>query len=38
VAGAPPDSPVCQTELSFGCTQPSLLHLFSFLLISVSNT
>jgi hypothetical protein len=33
-----PDSPVCQTELSLGCTKPSLLHLFSFLLFSVSNT
>ena len=30
--------PVCQTELSLGCTQPSLLHLFPFLLPSVSNT
>jgi hypothetical protein len=30
--------PVCQTELSLGCTQPSLLNLFSFLLFSVSNT
>jgi hypothetical protein len=30
--------PVCQTELSLGCTQPSLFHLFSFLLLSVSNT
>jgi hypothetical protein len=29
---------VCQTELSLGCTQPSLLHLSSFLLLSVSNT
>jgi hypothetical protein len=28
---------VCQTELSLGCTQPSLFHLFSFLLLSVSN-
>jgi hypothetical protein len=33
-----PDSPVCQTELSLGCTQPSILHLFSFLLFSVSIT
>jgi hypothetical protein len=32
LSSAPPDSPVCQTELSLGCTQPSLLHLFSFLL------
>ena len=30
--------PVCQTELSLGCTQPSLFQLFSFLLLSVSNT
>jgi hypothetical protein len=30
--------PVCQTELSLGCTQPSLLHFFSFLRLSVSNT
>jgi hypothetical protein len=33
-----PDSPVCQAEQDFGCTQPSLLHLFSFLLFSVSST
>jgi hypothetical protein len=32
LSGAPPDSPVCQTELSLGCTQPSLLHLSSFIL------
>jgi hypothetical protein len=38
VAGAPPDSPVLQTELSLGCTQPSFFNLFSFLLLSVSNT
>jgi hypothetical protein len=38
LSGAPPDSPVLQTELSLGCTQPSFLHLFSFLLLSVSNT
>jgi hypothetical protein len=30
--------PVCQTELRLCCTHPSLLHLFSFLLPSVSNT
>jgi hypothetical protein len=30
--------PVCQTELSLGCTKPSLLHLFSLLLFSVSST
>ena len=38
LSGAPPDSPVCQTKLSLGCTQPSLFHIFSFLLFSVSNT
>jgi hypothetical protein len=38
LSSAPPDSPVCQTELSLGCTKPSLLHLFSFLLFSVSST
>jgi hypothetical protein len=38
LSGAPPDSPVCQTELSLGCTKPSLLHLFSLLLFSVSST
>jgi hypothetical protein len=31
-------SPVCQTELDFGCTQPSHLQFFSFLLFSISNT
>jgi hypothetical protein len=29
---------VLQTELQLGCTQPSFLHLFSFLLLSVFNT
>jgi hypothetical protein len=38
LSGAPLDSPVCQTELSLGCTKPSLLHLFSLLLFSVSST
>jgi hypothetical protein len=33
-----PDSPVCQAELDFGCTKPSLLHFFSSLLFSVSST
>jgi hypothetical protein len=33
-----PDSPVCKTELDFGCTQPSHLQFFSFLLFSVSST
>jgi hypothetical protein len=31
LSGAPPDSPVCQAELDFGCTKPSLLHFFSSL-------
>jgi hypothetical protein len=31
LSDAPPDSPVCQTELSFGCTEPSLFG--SFLLL-----
>jgi hypothetical protein len=30
--------PVCQAELDFGCTQPSLLQFFYFLLFSVSST
>jgi hypothetical protein len=38
LSGAPPDTLVCQTEQRFGCTEPSLLHLFSFLLLSVSGT
>jgi hypothetical protein len=30
LSGAPPDSPVCQTEQDFGCSQPSpFLLLFS---------
>jgi hypothetical protein len=33
-----PDSPVCQIEQDFGCTKPSLLHLFSSLIFSVSST
>jgi hypothetical protein len=28
LSGAPPDSPVCQTELSFGYTEPSLFGSF----------
>jgi hypothetical protein len=33
LSGAPTDSPVCQTELSFGCTEPSLFPiLFSLFL------
>jgi hypothetical protein len=33
-----PDSLVCQAELDFGCTKPSLVHFFSSLLFSVSST
>jgi hypothetical protein len=28
LSGAPPDSPVCQTELGFCCTEPSLFGSF----------
>jgi hypothetical protein len=28
LSGAPPDSPVCLTELSFGCTEPNLFGSF----------
>jgi hypothetical protein len=35
---APPDSPMCQTELDFSCTQPSHLQSFSSFLFSVSST
>jgi hypothetical protein len=38
LSGAPLDSPVCQTELDFGCTQPSHMQLFSSFLFSVSST
>jgi hypothetical protein len=38
LSGAPPDSPMCQTELDFGCTQPSHLQSFSSFLFSVSST
>jgi hypothetical protein len=30
LSGAPPGSPVCQTELSFGCTQPVFCNPFLF--------
>jgi hypothetical protein len=30
-----PDSPVCQTELDFGCTQSSLLQFFLFLFLAL---
>jgi hypothetical protein len=33
-----PDSPVCQTELDFGCTKPSHLQFFSYFLLTVSST
>jgi hypothetical protein len=32
LSGAPPDSPVCQTGLKFGCTEPSLSVSFLLLL------
>jgi hypothetical protein len=38
LSGAPPDSPVCQTELDFGCTKPSHLQFFSSFLLTVSST
>jgi hypothetical protein len=38
LSGAPPDSPVCQTELDFGCTKPSHLQSFSSFLLTVSST
>jgi hypothetical protein len=33
-----PDSPVCQTELSFGCTEPSIFDFFSSSFLIVSST
>jgi hypothetical protein len=38
LSGAPPDSPVCQSELNFGCSQPSLLQSDSSLFGTVSST
>jgi hypothetical protein len=35
LSGAPPDSPVCQTEQRFGCTEPSLLVLFFSLFLAL---
>jgi hypothetical protein len=32
------DSPVCQTELSFGCTEPSLFGFFSSSFLTISST
>jgi hypothetical protein len=37
LSGAPPDSPVCQTELDLGCTKPSHLQFFSSFLLTVSS-
>jgi hypothetical protein len=36
--GAPPDSPVCQTVLKFGCTEPNLSLFLSSSLVTVSST
>jgi hypothetical protein len=38
LSGAPPDSPVCHTELSFGCTEPSLFGFFSSSFLIVCST
>jgi hypothetical protein len=38
LSGAPSDSPVCQTELKFGCTEPSLFLFLSSSLVTVSST
>jgi hypothetical protein len=38
LSGAPPDSPVCQAELEFGCTQSRLFHCISSSLSPVSST
>jgi hypothetical protein len=38
LSGAPPNSPVCQTELKFGCTEPSPFHFFSPSFVTVSST
>jgi hypothetical protein len=38
LSGAPPDSPVCQTEQDFGCTKPSHLQFYSSFLLTVSRT
>jgi hypothetical protein len=35
LSGAPPDTPVCQTEQRFGCTEPSLLVLFFSLFLAL---
>jgi hypothetical protein len=36
--GAPPDSPVCQTELRIGCIEPNFSLFLSSSLVTVSNT
>jgi hypothetical protein len=33
-----PDSPVCQARAGFGCTEPTLLHLLSSFLGTMSST
>jgi hypothetical protein len=38
LSGAPPDSPVCQTELKLGCTEPSPSLFLSSSLVTVSST
>jgi hypothetical protein len=38
LSGAPPNSPVCQSELKFGCSQPSLLQSNFSLFGTVSST
>jgi hypothetical protein len=38
LSGAPPDSPVCQTELKIGCTEPSFSLFLSSSLVTVSST
>jgi hypothetical protein len=38
LSGAPPDIPVCQTELDFGYTKPSHLQFFSSFFLTVSST
>jgi hypothetical protein len=38
LSGAPSDSPMCQARAGFGCTEPTLLHLLSSFLGTVSST
>jgi hypothetical protein len=35
LSGAPPDSPVCQAELSLGCIQTLFSNLFLFLFLAL---